>query len=145
MIILKDSIEIKTTPERVFNWLKNLDRHYNEWHPDHIKWINVTGGLNVGDVVYFEEYFHGKLHKAKSKITKVEENKRIEFVNLFPTSILAPKGSFIIEPRGRSCIFTATLSIRFGWIIPRFTKSRLDDLKKHMKEEGENLKKLLEK
>lgn len=145
MITLKESIEITTTPDKAFKWLKNLDRHYKEWHPDHVKWINETGGLDEGDIVYYEEYLHGELHKIRSKITKVAENKRIEFRNLFPMSIICPKGSFIIEPRGDSCIFTATLSFRFGNIFSKLAKSRVEALKKHVREEGENLKRLLER
>jgi hypothetical protein len=145
MITLKDSIEIKTTPEKIFEWFRNLDKHYRSWHPDHVKWVNETGGLNEGDIVYYEEYIHGKLHKIRSKITKAEENKRIQFKNLFPMSILSPKGSFIIDSRGESCIFTATLSIRFGWLLSKLAKSRLGAGKKHIKEEGENLKRLLER
>ena len=145
MIILKDSIEIKTTPDKIFRWLKNLDEHYKEWHPDHVKWINETGGLDEGDVVYYEEYLHGELHKIRSKITKVEENKRIEFKNLFPVSIICPKGSFILKSREKSCIFTATLSFRFAKLFLKLAKNRIDAIKTHMKEEGENLKNLLEK
>lgn len=132
-------------PDKVFKWLKNLDKHYKEWHPDHVKWINETGGLDEGDIVYYEEYLHGELHKIRSKITKVEKNKRIEFKNLFPISIICPKGSFIIKPRGDNCIFTSTLSFRFGYIFLKLAKSRVEALKKHIREEGENLKRLLEK
>jgi hypothetical protein len=145
MITLKDSIEITTTPDNIFKWLKNLDKHYKEWHPDHVKWINETGGLDEGDIVYYEEYLHGELHKIRSKIMKVEKNKRIEFRNLFPISIICPKGSFIVEPGEETCIFTATLSFRFGNLFSKLAKSRVEALKKHIREEGENLKRLLEK
>ena len=145
MVTLKHSIEIKTTPDKIFEWLKNLDQHYREWHPDHIRWINITGRLDEGDTSYYEEYLHGKLHKIKFKITKVEENKRIEFKNLFPMSIICPKGSYILEPREESTIFTATLSFRFAWLFSKLAKNRVEAIKTHMKEEGENLKKLLEK
>jgi len=101
MAILKNSIEIKTTPDKIFKWLKNLDKHYKEWHPDHVKWINLTGSLDKGDIFYSEEYLHGKLHKLKGKITKIEENKRVKYKFLFPTSIISPKGSFIIELKTR--------------------------------------------
>jgi len=144
MMTLIDSIEIKTAPEKIEEWFKNLDKHYLEWHSDHVKWVNETGGMDEGDIFYFEEYLHGKLHKIRSKITKIEKNKRIEYNNLFPTSIICPKGSFIIEPKGESCIFTATLYLRFGWLISKFAKNRIESVKTHVKEEGENLKKLLE-
>ena len=44
MITLKDSIEIKATPEKVFEWLvqRMKDKEsYQAWHPDHvdIRWI----------------------------------------------------------------------------------------------------------
>ena len=129
---------------QVFFWLKNLDKHFKDWHPDHVNWINETGSLNENDVAYYEEYIHGKLHKVKSKIIKIEENKKIEFKNLFPMSILSPKGSFIIDDRGKSCIFTATLSIRFGRMFSIFAKPRVDAFKKHIREEGKNLKRILE-
>jgi len=97
-----------------------------------------------GSILYATEYLHGKLHKLRFKITKIEENERIEFKNLFPVSIISPKGSFIVELKGESCIFTATLSFRFGWLLLKFTKNEVEGIKIHMKEEGENLKKLLE-
>ena len=145
MAVLKDSIEIKTTPDKIFKWLKNLDKHYKEWHPDHVKWINLTGSLDKGDIFYSEEHLHGKLHKLKGKITKIEENKRVEYKFLFPTPIICPKGSFIIELKGESSIFTAILSFRFGWLFSKLAKKMVKAIKTHMGEEGENLKKLLEK
>ena len=145
MAILKNSIEIKTTPDKIFKWLKNLDKHYKEWHPDHVKWINLTGSLDKGDIFYSEEYLHGKLHKLKGKITKIEENKRVKYKFLFPTSIISPKGSFIIELKDESSIFTAIVSFRFGWLFSKLAKNKVKASKTHMREEGENLKKLLEK
>ncbi len=144
-MILKDSIEIKTIPEKIEEWFKNLDKHYLEWHPDHVKFVKVTGGMDEGDIFYFEEYLHGKLHKIRSRITKIEKNKRIEYKNLFPTSIICPKGSFIIESKGESCIFTGTVSLRFGWLITKLAKNRLESVRQHMVEEGQNLKEIMEK
>ena len=77
--------------------------------------------------------------------TRVEPNRKIEYKLLFPTSIICPQGSFVMEPKGESCIFTATLSFRLRWLFSIFAKGRVEAIHKHMKEEGENLKKLLEK
>jgi hypothetical protein len=145
MITLKDSIEIKITPEKIEEWFKGLDKHYLEWHPDHFKFVKVTGGMDEDDIFYFEEYLHGKLHRTRSKITKIEKNKSIEYKNLFPTSIICPKGSFILEPKGESCIFTATVSLRFGWFISKLAKNRLKAVRQHMVEEGQNLKEIIER
>ena len=146
MITLKDTMEIKTTPDRIFDWLKNQDKHYLEWHPDHVKCRWVKGKpVEEGSIFYVEEYLHGKLHKLKFLITKIEPNRKIEFKLLFPMSIICPTGSFIIESREKRCIFTATLSFRFGWLFSKLAKNRVEAIKKHIKEEGENLKRLLEK
>ena len=144
MITLKDSIKIKTTPEKIFDFFVHFEENYLAWHPDHVKCRWLEGEpFEEGSILYIEEYLHGKLHKMKFLGTKVELNRKIEYKLLFPTSIICPKGSFIIEPKGKTCIFTATLSFRFGWLFSKLAKNRVGAVKKHMKEEGENLKRLL--
>jgi len=49
-----------------------------------------------------------------------------------------------MEPKGESCTFTATLFFRFGRVFAKLASSRVEAIKKHMKEESENLRKLLE-
>ncbi|MDI6603287.1 MAG: SRPBCC family protein [Patescibacteria group bacterium] len=119
MIILEDSIKIKTTPEKIFDWFKNLDKHFTEWSPCHTKFVKVTGGMDEGDIVYCEQCCEGKWYKEKVKITKIEKDSsgwRIERKCLFPYSLLGIRGSFIVEQKGDSCIFTAIES--FGFKTP---------------------------
>ena len=152
--ILTDSIEIKTTPEEIFDFFAHLvdDQSYSTWHPeDHValRWIKGQPWEEEGSVVYAEEYIHGKLHKLKFIITKVIPNKRIEFAPLSRLlRIYFPKNIFAIEPKGDICIFTASSCLRVGWLVKTFAKDRLkrglSSLRKHMKEEGENLKRILE-
>ncbi len=148
MITLTDSIEIKVTPEKVFAWLTNIKNRedYLAWHPDHTDCIWLKGEpFQVGSIVYFEEYLHGELHKLKFLCTKIVPNRLIEYRPLFPWSFFMPKCSFAMEPRkGGSCIFTATINLRAGPLFRKFGGKRLDAIKQHMKEEGENLKKILE-
>jgi hypothetical protein len=82
-------------------------------------------------------------------VTKVVTGKEIEYV---PSSRLLrrffPRNTFSIEPKEGSCIFSASGTYRVGWIVRTFAKNKLDHglsgVKKHMKEEGENLKRILE-
>jgi len=151
-VTLTDSIEIKTTPEKVFGFLINLvdDESYRAWHPeDHValRWIKGNP-WEEGSVVYAEEYIHGKLHKLKFLVTKVVPNRKIEYVPLSRLlRIYFPKNTFTIEPRGDTCVFTATGSLRVGRIVKALAKDKLEFtlscVKKHMKEEGENLKRIL--
>jgi len=146
MITLKDSIEIKTAPEKIFEWFIHFEENYHAWHPDHVdcRWLKGKP-FEEDSILYVEEYLHGKLHRMKFLGTKVVPNRKIDFKLLFPMSIVCPRGSFIIEPKGKSCIFTATLSFRFAMLFSKLARDRVEAIKNHMKEEGENLKRLLEK
>jgi hypothetical protein len=77
-------------------------------------------------------------------------NRLIEYRSLFPLSILAPGNTFHIEPKGEnSCIFTAKGSLRLpGWLFKKLHKkheNKIEATEEHMKEEGGNLKRALEK
>lgn len=149
MTTLIDSVEIKTAPERIFDSLVRAfssEEDFKRWHKDHVKCQWLRGKpFEIGSVLYVEEYLHGELHEMKFLGTQLEPNRRIEYELLFPVSIVCPRGSFTIEPEGESCIFTATLSFRMGWLFSVFAKNRVEAIEKHMKEEGENLKEIAEK
>ena len=152
-VILTDSIEIKTTPEKIFSFLTGIvdDDSYRAWHKeDHVGFKWLTGKpWAEGSVIYAEEYIHGKLHKLKFIITKIELNKKIEYspVSRFIRKFF-PKNEFLIEQKGESCLFIASGTYRLGWIGKKFfgkaIEKSLSGVKKHMKEEGENLKRILE-
>jgi hypothetical protein len=154
VITLKDSIEIKATPQKVFEWLvqRFKDKEsYQAWHPDHldIRWIKGEP-LQEGSALYAEEYLHGDLHKLKFRVTRIVPNRVIEYRSLFPLSILAPGNTFLIEPKeGSSCIFTAMVRLRLpGWLFKKLYErheNKIEATEQHMKEEGENLKRALEK
>ena len=152
-VILTDTIEIKTTPDKIFDFFTHLvdDESYRAWHPDDhvaLRWIKGQP-WEEGSAVYAEEYIHGKLHKLKFVITKVIPNKRIEFTPLSRLlRIYFPKNTFSIEQGEDTCIFTASGCLRVGWLVKTLAKNKLErglsGIRKHMKEEGENLKRILE-
>jgi hypothetical protein len=145
MIELKHSIRINKSPKAMIGWLSHFTDNYKSWHPDHVsaKWIKGNN-FSEGSILYSEEYLGGQLEKLRFKVTKVIKNERIEYDILFPESIICPKGSFSIKPCKKGIIFTATLSFRFGYLLSKLFPRKLKAIKRHMKEEGENLKKLLE-
>jgi uncharacterized protein YndB with AHSA1/START domain len=145
MIALTDSIEIRVKPQVIFEWLENLEKHYKEWHPDHVRWTNETGQFKEGSRCYVEEYVHGRFHRIRARYTRIERNRRIEYRMLYPTSVICSKGSFLLQSNRGNTIFTATLAFRGGRILSRLFHSRMEGIKKHMREEGENLKTILER
>lgn len=148
MITLIDSIEIKTAPEHVYNWLISLKtgKDYRAWHPGHVDWIWIQGEpFQIGSVVYSEEYLHGEMHKLKFACTNIIPNRLVEYKPLFPWSIIMLSSSFAIESKSEDdSIFTATLNFRSFPLIDKVLKNQLEGTRLHMKEEGENLKKILE-
>ena len=152
--VIQDSIEINAQPEDVFNFIIGIvdDKTYKAWHKDdHVRFKWIKGKPWEKDsILYAEEYIHGKLHKLKFIISEVTKNKHIEYK---PTSrfvrTFLPKNEFIVEPQGNSCRFIAKGTYRIGKIGKIFFKRSIEDallsVKKHMREEGENLKAILEK
>jgi len=153
-IVLTDSIEIRTTPEKIFEFLLQIvdDASYQAWHPeDHVAFRWIRGEpWQPGSVACAAEYIHGKLHKLKFVIKEVVPNRKIEWV---PASrllrIYVPRNTLLIEPRDGSCVFTASGVLRVGRLLKLLAGNRLEQglssVRKHMKEEGENLKRILEK
>jgi uncharacterized protein YndB with AHSA1/START domain len=145
-MILSVPVEIKASPEKIYTWSTNFEENFKKWHPYNVTCTWIEGEpMKVGSVLYIEEHVHGSLHKIRFRLTKIEPNRRIEFTYLFPLSLATPDGSFIIEPEGDHCIFTATLSIRFGSLFSRLFPDRIEDIRVKMKEEEEFMKKILEK
>ena len=137
----------------IFNFLTGIvdDASYRAWHKDdHVsfRWLKGQPWAE-GSVMYAEEYLHGKLHKLKFVVTKIVPNEKIEYtpVSRFIRKFF-PKNEFIIEQKGDSCLFIASGTYRVGWIGKVFfgkaIEKGLSSVRKHMKEEGENLKRILE-
>jgi hypothetical protein len=149
MILLQDTIAIQTSPEQVFDWLAHFKEYYLAWHPDHVKCLYLKGtSLEVGSVIYVEEYLHGELHRLKLRITKVIPLSRVEY-----TAVIGMGGAFSVIPHGQGVLFTAETYLGItvpvlASVIDRLFKElfsgRLQALQQHMAEEGVNLKRLLE-
>lgn len=149
MISLRDSIEIHTTPGRVFAWLSRMPEVYTSWHPDHIACRVLHGSmLDEGSQIECEEYIHGKLHSMRFRVTKVDLDKRIEF-----EVEGMGRGSFETDPEGDSVRFVAELDIgsdtpiigrAFDFIFPLLFSKRIQSMRQHMGEESHNLKTILE-
>jgi len=149
MIVIKDTVTIKTTSSDVFNWFAHLDENYLSWHPSHVSCRYLKKNtLEVGAILYAEEYLHGKLHKLKFNLTNVIPNQGFQY-RLMP----GINGGFQFFENTKGVDVKAEL--RIGWDIP-FIGAFIDKimslllfnhikaLKQHMREEGNNLRSLLE-
>ena len=155
MITLKESIEIETSLEELYNWFMDLEDNFTKWHPNHKKFERLTGGDEVGDIIYFEECVNGIWYKVKGEITvkeKNEDNFRIEFKTMSGIGRI----SFIAKKTEEGCIFThienfglktpligGVINFLLFNVIAR-KKANLDLILNDMKEDNKNLKQILE-
>ncbi len=145
MIILKDTIEIKASPEQIVDFFLHFKDNFHAWHPDHVECRYLTPGpLKEGSVIYIEEYIGGRLVKVRLHITKIEP-RRLECK-------VSPYGSrsiYIMEPKGDKTLLTTEMHMGtkiplLGRIVDKIIKGRAEALKRHLAEEGQNLKRILE-
>jgi hypothetical protein len=126
--------------------LLNFVDNYCEWHPAHIKANWEKGEPNeVGSIMYTEEEIKGELLKLRAKLKRLISNKLFEFKTVGSLKLLLYGGTFEIEPTENGSIFTATLDFRMGKLLSKLAKKSVGFITQHMIEEGENLKKILEK
>jgi hypothetical protein len=147
---LKDSIEIETSPEKIWEFFANLEQNYTTWHPeDHImfKWTEGTP-MESGAHFYAEQYVMGKITKYKGTIGEVIPNRKIVLKMSFPMSIVSPKFEWYIEPKGSHSVFTAVTYMRFGKLYQKLFRKKMETVieahDNHTGTEAENLKKILE-
>ena len=149
MIKLRDSIRIRTTPDQLFNWLVLMPQEYTFWHPDHVAYRVIKGSmLQPGSEIECKEYLHGKLHTMRIRLMRVDPDRRMEY-----EIVGLGKGAFEVIPRGSEVEFVAELGLgsdapivgRLADVVLRaLFNRRLDAMKEHMREEGQNLKKIIE-
>lgn len=145
-MLLEETTRIHASPKDIYRFFETMDVNYDRWHPDHIEFRWIDGdGLEEGTKAYFEERIAGKIQQKTVRFTEIVPNQYIEFK---PTSrlvgLLMPSISFTIDPHDGDCHLTQRIKIRTGPIGARLNRREFDAVRTHMKEEGENLKTILE-
>ena len=146
---LSHSIEIKTTHEKIWNFLRNPD-NYTIWHPqDHIRMMWTEGKpFEERSKFYSEQLIFGKVQKYNGQIKEIIPNRKVVFTFKFPMSLISPKIVWYTETKGENTVFTAISYFRAGHLYKKLFKKGMKNLitehNRHVGEEGENLKKILE-
>ena len=145
-MIEKIVVEINASPEQVFLFLCEYDKHYTEVSEDHIeRVVNIKDpDLEHPDVsFYFRQIspISGKEQKVRGRVTRVEMNRYIGTKFLFPTSLFLKSVEEILEPAGAACILTTNM--RFTTMAKLFKKSR-HKVVEHIKGELDEMRAVLE-
>lgn len=144
-IILKDTVEIETTPEKIWEFWVKMDNNYLDWHPEsHISFQWIKGRpMEEGSTLYAEENVDGIVVKGKGTIVDVVKNRKFTLKPSFPRSLFC-NYKYLIEPRGEKTAFSAFTYLKYPGFALKRILTELDSGKKHVREEGENLKRILE-
>lgn len=126
-----------------------MPEEYVSWHPDHVGCRVLKGSmLQVGSEIECQEYLHGKLHSMRFRLTSVLPGARVEF-----QIVGLGTGAFEAVAEGEQLRFTAELGLGsdapvFGRLVDAVLRAvfsaRLVAMRQHMREEGQNLKRILE-
>ncbi len=146
-MILEDQTYIDAPCEQVYPFFEQMEDNYLGWHPEHLQFEWRKGkGLAVGNVFFFAEEIGGQVLKKETRFTKIIPNRYIEFtmVNWFYRWFI-PKMTFVLDPQGGGCRFTGQVFLRGIGPIGKWSHRReFAAVRQHMKEEGENLKRIIE-
>jgi hypothetical protein len=146
IMILRSEIRIQARPEHVMEFFEAMEENYTRWHPDHHRFEWIEGrGVAEGVVFEFDEEVAGKRQKREALYTHVVEGQHLEFA---PTSklirLFLPRMLFRLSPQGDGLLFVQELHVRIGPLGAWLNRNEFEAVRQHMKEEGENLKRLLE-
>ena len=99
--------------------------------------------MEEGSRIYAEETVGGKLIKGKATFVNVVPNRNFGLKPPFPNSLFL-KYEYVIEPRGANTAFTAYTYLKYPGFARKRIQSAIEVGNKHVREEGENLKRILE-
>lgn len=143
---LTETTRISASPGDVYRFFEEMEENYERWHPDHVSFRWTAGGeLKRGAEARFEERIAGKRQRKTVRFVAVRPDRYLEFTpTSFLVGLLMPQISFAIEPRSDGCELTQRIVVRTGPIGARLNRREFDAVRTHMREEGENLKRILE-
>ena len=141
------ALKINASPEHVFLFLCEYDKHYTEVSEDHLERVTDIKNPDLAhpDVsFYFRQIspISGREQKIRGKVTRVEMNRYISTKFLFPTSLFLRTVEEIIEPAGDGCLLTTNIRFTFAARVLKNTRRQVVE---HIRGELEETRALLEK
>ena len=146
MILSETSPLIRAAPADIFAFFSEMEANYLAFHPDHIefRWIDAPA-LTPGVRFFIAERIDGKLLEKIVAFTTVKPNSVIEFAPTNPIfRFFLPRITFRIMQKEMGIIVTQEIQLRVGPMATWLNSREFDAVRLHMREEGENLKELLE-
>lgn len=143
-------VEMKTSPDKIWDFLINIEKNYTAWHPkDHILFQWTKGApFEAGAAFYAEQYMMGEKIKYNGKIAACIPGEKITMTFSFPLSLITEKIEMIIESQGTKSTFKHITYMKFKFLSRTIFRKQnikmLNDMDAHVTTEGGNMKSILE-
>jgi hypothetical protein len=152
VISVVETSVLPATPERVWEFFRQLDTHYPDWHPEHLRWRTLSGeALGEGAVVFADEWLGPLRINGRMFIHDVEPLRFFAYRFAFPSSVVRAGGWFRFNPTpDGACEIVQEAHLGFsipllGRLVDGVLKALLPlgELPRHIREEQQNLIRLL--
>jgi hypothetical protein len=129
-----------------------MDANYGDLHPEHLRWRTLRGEPLAAGTVWFADEWIGSMRVSARFFVDASDPERFFSYRIgFPSSLARAGGSFRFEPGpDQSCEIIQEVHFGVsvplvGWLLDRLLAVALPigDLRRHMREEQQNLKWLL--
>jgi uncharacterized protein YndB with AHSA1/START domain len=149
MAVLSDEVIVDAPPDAVYEFFRTMDEErYLAWHREHLAFRFVAGDrIAEGARAYFEEEIGDEHFESTVRYTEVRAPEYIEFRDEDRlTRLFNPKNTFAFESVDGGTRVVAEVHLRIGPLerLSSHVHHELEELRRHMREEGENLKRLVE-
>jgi uncharacterized protein YndB with AHSA1/START domain len=147
---LVHEVDINTTPNKIWEFLLNIDTNYKAWHADDHILFQWTEGepFQAGSTFYAEQYMMQEKIKYKGRITECVPGEMITMRFSFPLSLITDKIEMIIEDHGSYSKFKHVTYLKFKFLSRTVFKKQnikmIKDMDAHVRTEGGNMKRILE-
>lgn len=140
-MIVEERRPLATSAERVVAFFEHLDRHYLEWHPDHIAFVWIDGDHH--DAFRFDETIGRWRIAMRMRIVRTAGGRHVTCRPISPwLRLVAPWMSFDVSDAGEGSLYVHRIKLRLGPLRPLLRKTLLNPLRRHMREESAYLDRL---
>lgn len=149
MRVLRHSVVVDAPPAECFEFFRSMDEErYLAWHREHLAFHYVEGDrIEEGARAFFDEEVGDERIASTVRYTRVRPPEYIEFRDENRlTRLFNPKNTFAFEPVDGGTHVVAEIHLRIGPLerLSSQVHHELEELRRHVREEGENLKRLVE-
>jgi Polyketide cyclase / dehydrase and lipid transport len=153
MVSIVETSTVPHTPERLWEFfVSDVEQHYESWHREHLRWRWLSGvPLSPGSVWFADEWVGRTRIAARFRVHRSDPCRFFNYRILgWPSSVVRAGGSFRFELAKGGARVVQSVDLGFsappvGTVIDLLIRAAvpLGDIRRHMREEQENLPRLL--